>query len=357
MRGVVWDGQKLHVTDKLSLRPVEAGEVRVRVLRSGICHSDIGMMAVQGAALPMVLGHEAAGEIAEIGPGVTGWAVGDAVSVGSQAPCGHCRECEQDEQHNCDITWGYAPGYPFIWEGKPVASFANISSFAEEIIVKASQLFAIDGLPFEQGALIGCAVSTGVSAARELGRVRKGDRVAVFGIGGIGVNALQGAAIAGAEVIAIDANPAKEAVARQFGATHFLQPEAGQDGMALAKVLAERFGPIDVTIECSGALPAIEAALHCTKRGGRTVLIGLSKPGSQAKISLDMMLSGHEIISKLNGGARPERDYPLLIEQARNGTLNIKDQISKIWPLGEIEDAIAALKAGQVTRAVLDMTR
>ena len=357
MRGVVWDGRKLHVTDRLSLRPIEAGEVRVRVLRSGICHSDIGMMAVQGAAVPMVLGHEAAGEIAEIGPGVTGWAVGDAVSVGTQTPCGHCRECERDEPHNCDITWGYAPGYPFLWEGKPVASFANVSSFAEEIIVKAGQLFATGDLPPEQSALIGCAVSTGVCAARVLGQVRKGDRVAVFGIGGIGVNALQGAAVAGAEVIAVDANPAKEAVARHFGAAHFLRPEAGQDGMALAQGLAERFGTIDVAIECSGALPAVEAALHCTKRGGRTVLIGLSAPGSQARLSLDAMLGGHEILSTMNGGARPERDYPLLIAQARDGTLNLRDQISDIWPLGEVEAAIAALKAGQVTRAVLDLTR
>ncbi len=354
MRGVVWDGRRLHVTDRLSLRPMGAGEVRVRVLRSGLCHSDIGMMSVPGAALPMVLGHEAAGEIVEVGPGVTGWSPGDRVAVGTQTPCGHCRECARDTPQNCDVTWGYAPDWPFLWDGKPVASFANVSSFAEEILVKAGQLFAIGDLPPEEGALIGCAVSTGVCAARVLGRVRAGDRVAVFGIGGIGVNAVQGAALAGAEVLAIDRNPAKEQAARRFGAAHFLQPEAGEDGMALARRIAERHGPIDIAIECSGALAAVEAALHCTKRGGRTVLIGLSAPGALARLSLDAVLGGREILSTMNGGARPERDYPVLIAEARSGSLNLRDQVSEVWPLDGVEDAIAALKAGAVTRAVLD---
>ncbi|MGW8204724.1 alcohol dehydrogenase catalytic domain-containing protein [Sphingomonas sp. VDB2] len=357
MRGVVWDGAQLHITKALSLRPIRPGEVRVRVLRSGICHSDIGMMAMPQAVTPMVLGHEAAGEVMEVGPGVEGWSVGDRVAVGTQTPCGQCRECGRDEPHNCDTTWGYVPDWPFLWEGRPVASFANVSSFAGEILVKAGQLFAIHDLPPEQGALIGCAVSTGACAARVLGRVKAGDRVAVFGIGGIGVNAVQGARLAGAEVLAIDRNPSKEAVARQFGAAHFHVAQPGQDGMALAQALAVQHGPIDVAIECSGAIGAVEAALHCPKRGGRTVLIGLSAPGTQARLSLDAVLGGREIISTMNGGARPGRDYPTLIEEARTGRLNLRDQISHVWPLEQVEDAIAALKAGAVTRAVLDHMR
>jgi S-(hydroxymethyl)glutathione dehydrogenase/alcohol dehydrogenase len=190
-----------------------------------------------------------------------------------------------------------------------------------------------------------------------LGRVKAGDRLAVFGIGGIGVNAVQGARIAGAKVLAIDRNPAKEAVARQFGAAHFHVAEPDQDGMALAHMLAGRYGPIDVAIECSGAIGAVEAALHCPKRGGRTVLIGLSVPGTQARLSLDAVLGGREIISTMNGGALPDRDYPALIAEARAGHLNLRDQISHVWPLGQVEDAMAALKAGAVTRAVLDHTR
>lgn len=355
MKAAVWDGASLFVSDHLKLRSVGEGEVRVRVLRSGICHSDLAMMTPHLPTLPIVLGHEAAGEVAEIGPGVEGWSVGDRVTVGTQTPCGECRECRRGEPHNCDINWGFAPGFPFSLDGKPVASFANVSSFAQEIVVKASQLFAIDDLPMEQGALIGCAVSTGVCASRVLGRVRPDDRVLVFGIGGIGVNAIQGAAKLGAHVIAIDANPAKEAAARQFGAAEFVLADPAMDSDTAGARLASEHGPIDVAVECSGAIGAIETALRSVKRGGRIVLIGMSRPGSQAALPLDRFVTGGEVIATMNGGALPDRDYPGLIAQAQDGRLNIADQVSGIWPLDRINDAIAALKAGEVTRALVNL--
>lgn len=355
MRAAVWDGASLYVSDRVALRPLKDGEVRVRVLRSGICHSDLAMMTPHLPMLPIILGHEAAGEIAELGSGVEGWAVGDPVTVGTQTPCGQCRECLRGEPHNCDINWGYAPNFPFSLDGKPVASFANVSSFAQEIIVKASQLFAIDGLPLEEGALIGCAVSTGVCASRVLGRVRPDDRVLVFGVGGIGVNAIQGAARLGAHVIAVDANPAKEAAARQFGASDFVLSDRLLDAQAAGAMLARDHGPIDLVVECSGAVGAIDTALRSTKRGGRVVLIGMSRPGSQAALPLDSFVTGGEVIATMNGGALPDRDYPGLIDQVRDGRLNVADQISGIWPLDQINDAIAALKAGEVTRALVNL--
>ncbi|KFG88820.1 putative aryl-alcohol dehydrogenase [Sphingobium herbicidovorans NBRC 16415] len=357
MRAAIWDGQSLFVSDRVELRPVEAGEVRVRVLRSGICHSDVAMMTPDHRGSLVILGHEAAGEIAELGPGVEGWAVGDHVAVGTQTPCGECRECRRGEPHNCDINWGFTPGFPFALDGKPVASFANVSSFASEIVVKASQLFALHDLPLDQGALIGCAVSTGVCASRVLGRVRAGDNVAVFGVGGIGVNAIQGAARNGAHVIAVDANPAKEAAARQFGADAFVLANPAQDSATAAAMLAREHGPIDVVVECSGAVGAIETAMRCTKRGGRVVLIGMSRYGAEAALPLSSFVMGGEVIATMNGGAVPDRDYPELIAQAQNGRLNLADQISGIWPLDRINEAIAALKAGEVTRAMIDHER
>lgn len=354
MRGAVWDGEKLFVTDRLTLRPVGPGEVRVRVLRSGICHTDIAMMTPHLPKLPIVLGHEAAGEVLELGQGVEGWAVGDRVTIGTQTPCGQCRECRRGEPHNCDINWGFAPNFPFAMDGKPVASFANVSSFAGEVVVKASQLFAIDDMPPEQGALIGCAVSTGVCASRVLGQVRAEDNVVVFGVGGIGVNAIQGAARIGAHVIAVDANPAKETAARQFGASAFMLADPAQDSASAAAALARDHGPIDLVVECSGAVGAIETALRCTKRGGRVVLIGMSRSGAQAALPLDSFLLGGAVIATMNGGALPDRDYPELIAQARDGRLNLADQVSGVWPLARIAEAIAALKAGEVTRALVD---
>ncbi|WP_230461477.1 zinc-binding dehydrogenase [Sphingobium sp. CAP-1] len=212
-------------------------------------------------------------------------------------------------------------------------------------------------MPPEQGALIGCAVSTGVCASRVLGQVRAEDNVVIFGVGGIGVNAIQGAARMGAHVIAVDANPAKEAVARQFGASAFVRADPAQDNASAAAALAQGHGPIDLVVECSGAVGAIETALRCTKRGGRVVLIGMSRSGAQATLPLEKFVLGGEVIATMNGGALPDRDYPELIAQARDGRLNLADQISGVWPLARIDEAIAALKAGEVTRALVDHER
>ena len=356
VRGIIWDGQRLFMTDRLEVRAPGKGEVKVRVLASGICHSDLNMIDAGMIGTPVVLGHEAAGVVAELGDGVSGLAIGDAVMVGTQTPCGHCRECERDEPANCDETWGFVPGQPFRLEGQPVYSFANVSSFAGEIVVKATQLYPTQNLPPEQAALIGCAVSTGFCAAQTLGRVRSGDRVAVIGVGGIGVNAIQGARLAGASVLAVDLNPAKEAVARGFGADRFVLSERGQGAQALAAALQAEAAPIDVVVECSGAPVAIEAALHAVKRGGRVVLVGMTSPGASVPLGLDAMLSGREIVSVMNGGARPEQDYPRLIELARTRQIDLESQVSQVWPLDQFEEAIAALRAGTVTRAVLDHT-
>ena len=355
MRGIVWDGERLIVTDKLSVRAPGPGEVKLRLLRSGICRSDLIMMQPGAVAGPVVLGHEAAGVVMEIGDGVDTVHVHDRVVVSTQTPCGHCRECLRGTPANCDKTWGFVPDHPFRWRGVPVASFANVSSFAEEIIVDATQLFAIGDLPPEQAALIGCAVSTGYCAAQNLGRVRALDRVAVIGVGGIGVNAIRAAHLAGASVLAVDVNPLKEAVARTFGAEKFIM--ADRDASTLVASMREAFAPIDVAIECSGAPTAVEAAIHGVKRGGRAVLIGMTNQGATATMSLETVLLGREIVSVMNGGAVPERDYPKLIKLATQGRLNLADQVTGVWPLQEVEAAIAALRAGQVTRAVLDHTR
>ncbi len=354
MRGIIFDGEALRLTDALSVREPGPGEVIVRVLRSGICHSDLNM-AESKARVPIVLGHEAAGEVMTLGPDVTNFTVGERVIVGTQTPCGHCRECERGTPANCDETWGIVAQTPFTWEGQPAYSFANVSSFAEQIVVRTSQLYRIGDLPPEQAALIGCAVSTGYSAAQVLGEAGPGDRVVVIGVGGIGVNAIAGARLAGAHVMAVDLNPDKEAAARQAGAEHFVATSRDMDRDALIAAMRDAFAPIDTVIECSGAPIAAEAAVGAAKRGGRAVLIGQTKPGANINVSLDTVTFGREIIGQLNGGASPERHYPELIEHARTRRIDLSAQVTKVWPMAEFDDAIAALKGGQVTRAVLDL--
>lgn len=356
MRGIIFDGERLRLTDKLMVRDAGPGEVKVRVLRSGICHSDLNMVEGGMIGTPVVLGHEAAGEVIALGAGVIDFAVGDRVMVGTQTPCGECRECARGTPANCDTTWGMVASQPFTWEGRPTYSFSNVSSFAGEIVVKSSQLFRTGDLPPEQAALIGCAVSTGYAAARTLGRVTAGDRVVVIGAGGIGVNAIAGAALAGAEVLAVDLNPAKERVARDAGAGAFLCPTRGMNADALAAAMSAAFAPIDVAIECSGAATAAEAAILGTKRGGRVVLIGQSGAGARASFDLNGVTMGKEIVATLNGGARPAEDYPALIALAQARRIDLAAQVTRVWPLDEFEAAIAALHSGEVTRAVLDHT-
>ena len=355
MRSIVWDGEKLVLTDTLEVRAPGEGEVRVQVLRSGICHTEINMMELLKGQ-PSVLGHEGAGVVAEIGPGVTGWKVGDAVMIGTQTPCGTCRECQRGTPANCDINWGYVSDNPFRWEGKDLPKFANVSSFASETVVKASQLYATGDLPPEQAALIGCAVSTGYCASCVLGNVSAGDRVVVIGVGGIGVNAIQGAKVAGATVMAVDMNPDKEAVARAFGADQFLAAQRGEDAATLAARMREAFEPIDVVVECCGAPTAVEASMLGVKRGGRVVVIGMASYGATATMPLDKVVSGCEVVATMNGGARPDRDYPELIRLAQDGKIDIGGQITQVWPLAEFEAAFEALHSGKVTRAVLDHT-
>lgn len=354
MRGIVFDGEKLLLTEALEVRAPGAGEVKVRVLRSGICHSDLNMVEGGVIGTPVVLGHEAAGEVVELGAGVTDFQIGDQVLVSPQAPCGECRECKRGTPVNCDVTWGVIPQQPFTWEGRPTYSFSNVSSFAGEITVKASQLHRTGALPPEQAALIGCAVSTGYSAAKILGQVREGDRVAVIGVGGIGINAIAGARINGAQVLAVDLNPDKEAPARHAGATQFLTSSRDMTAEALAEAMRAAFAPIDVAIECSGAPLAAEAAFGAVKRGGKVVLIGQTKPGAHVHLSLDALTFGREVVGALNSGTSPHRDYPEMIALAASGELDLASQVTRVWPLAQFEDAIAALKSGKVIRAVLD---
>lgn len=356
MRGIVFDGERLRLTDALEVRDPGPGEVKVRVLRSGVCHSDLNMVEGGMVRTPIVLGHEAAGEVMALGPGVTDFALGERVMVGTQTPCGECRECARGTPANCDATWGMKAPQPFTWEGRPTYSFSNVSSFAGEIVAKASQLFRTGALPPEQAALIGCAVSTGYAAARTLGQVTADDRVVVIGAGGIGVNAIAGAALAGAAVLAVDLNPAKEAAAREAGAADFLCATRDMDVGVLAAAIRDRLAPVDVAIECSGAGLAAEAAIRATKRGGRVVLIGQSASGTRAGFDLNEVTMGKEIVATLNGGARPAEDYPALIALAQARRIDLAAQVTQVWPLAEFEAAITALQAGEVTRAVLDHT-
>lgn len=342
VRAVVYDGSSLVVVDDLAVPEPGPGEVTVRVLASGICHSDLNVVdGVTPVPAPVVLGHEGAGVVEGVGPGVEAWAPGDEVLVGALTPCGACRPCRIGHPTACADAFGRG-ATPFRWRGEAVRSYANVSSFASLVTVRASQLFSTAGLPATSTCVLGCAVTTGYGVARNAAGIGPGDRVAVLGMGGVGVNVVQTAKLLGAaEVVAVDVAPGKEAVARRFGADRFLTAPEGE---------------YDMVVECSGAPAAIDAALALTAPGGTTALVGIPPGGHLASFDVGRLLRGRRIVGSLGGDIFPERDVPEIIEHVRAGRLDLEGVASRVWPLDEVHAAVAAMRAGEVVRSVLDLS-
>jgi S-(hydroxymethyl)glutathione dehydrogenase / alcohol dehydrogenase len=355
VRGIVFDGAGLVATDRLELRPPGAGEVRVRMLSTGICHSDLNV--VDGASprpAPIVLGHEGAAEVVELGPGVGGPQVGEHVVIATMTPCGACRECSAGRPADCRTAFG-AGGWPFALDGAPVASYANASTWAEETVVRAEQLFPIADLAPTGASLLGCAVSTGYGNVHNVARVRPGDSVAVIGVGGIGVNVLQAARLASADpILAIDVHESRRAAALEFGATdvHIVAP--GDD--VVAWVRDRTMGGVDHAFECAGIVLTVEAAIAMTGTGGTAILIGMPPRGARASFDVDAIFRGRRIVGALNGACLPERDFPAMIDLARRGELDLQAQVSEVYPFDRWGDAIAATRSGRVIRSVIDFT-
>jgi S-(hydroxymethyl)glutathione dehydrogenase / alcohol dehydrogenase len=358
VRGAVWDGTALVVTDDLEVRDPGPGEALVRLLASGICHSDINVIdGVSPVPVPVVPGHEGAGIVTAVGEGVKNVATGDTVVIGTMTPCRACSACRRGRFSDCAAAFGRGEER-FSWRGRPVRSYANVSSFAEQTTVRSTQLIPAAGIPFPAAALIGCAVSTGYGVVRNVAQVRSGDTVVVIGTGGIGVNALQTARLAGAErVIAVDTNPAKATIAKRFGAHSFVLTRLADDaGASLAKVLDAAGGPVDAAVECSGSPTGIELAIRMTAPGGTTALVGIPRRGTEASFDVGALMRGRRIVGSLNGAIDPDHDLLAIVDLVRRGELDLAGQVTAAWPLTGITDALDAVRQGTVVRAVIDFS-
>ena len=343
VRAAVWDGRELVVTAEVAVRRPAPGEVAVRVLASGICHSDLDV--IDGASpvpAPVVLGHEGAGIVELLGDGVDGIAVGEEVMISSMTPCGDCPSCRAGRPSRCPTAFGH-PTFPFAWRGSAVRSYANVSSFSSVVTVRASQLVPTAGLAPAAAALLGCAVSTGWGAVVNVAQVAPGSTVVVVGVGGIGVNAIAAATLAGAaRVVAVDIDPRKEARCpslRRRRVRHRSRPPSTRSTSV---------------IECSGAPAAIDA--QRSRVAPTVALVGVPPAGSELSIDARSLVLGRRLLGSLNGDIVPERDLPRLVELARTGTLDVAGQVTATWPLAEIHDAVTAVRSGDVIRAVLDLT-
>ncbi|MDF3293442.1 Zn-dependent alcohol dehydrogenase [Streptomyces silvisoli] len=353
MRGVIFDGEQPRVVDDLAVRAPGPGEVEVRIRAAGLCHSDLSV--IDGTIpfpVPVVLGHEGAGVVESVGAGVSHVAPGDHVALSTLANCGTCAECDQGRPTMCRSAMG-RPERPFSRGGEALYNFAANSAFAERTIVKAVQAVPIPKeVPLTSAALIGCAVLTGVGAVLNRARVGLGESVVVIGTGGIGLNVIQGARLAGARrIVAIDANPAKEAAARQFGATDFI--DASEDADPVKAVHALLPTGADHAFECVGHVRLIRQAVDLLDRHGQAVLLGVPPAGAEASFQVSTMYLDKSILGCRYGSSRPQRDIALYAELYRQRRLLLDELVTRSYPVEEFAEAADDARHGRVARAVL----
>ncbi|MER7677528.1 Zn-dependent alcohol dehydrogenase [Streptomyces sp. NPDC096934] len=347
MRGVIFDGERTEVVDDLEVRDPGPGEVRVAVSAAGLCHSDLSV--VDGTIpfpVPVVLGHEGAGIVESVGAGVTHVAPGDHVALSTLANCGACAECDRGRPTMCRTAIG-RPRRPFTRGGRPLYQFASNSAFAERTVVKAVQAVRIPrDIPLPSAALIGCGVLTGVGAVLNRARVGQGERVLVIGTGGIGLNVIQGARLAGAlRIVAVDSNPAKEEVARRFGATDFLTSTE-----AVREILPTG---ADHAFECVGRVELVRQAVDLLDRHGQAVLLGVPPAGAEASFLVSAMYLDKSILGCRYGSSRPQRDITLYADLYREGRLLLDELVTRTYPVEDFGKAAQDAHEGRVARAVL----
>ncbi|MDQ0814287.1 S-(hydroxymethyl)glutathione dehydrogenase/alcohol dehydrogenase [Streptomyces sp. B3I7] len=331
------------------------GRVRIRLAAVGVCHSDLSLSdGTMRVPLPAVLGHEGAGTVVAVGEGVTHVAPGAGAVLNWAPACGSCHACELGEGWLCaNALNGAAEVYARTTDGTELHPGLNVAAFAEETVVPAGCVLpAPDGVPLADAALLGCAVLTGYGAVHHAARVRPGETVAVFGAGGVGLAALQAARIAGAgRVVAVDVSPEKESLARRAGATDYVV--ASSTTAREIRGLTGRQG-VDVAVECVGRAVTIRTAWESTRRGGRTVVVGIG--GKEEVVTfnaLELFHWGRSLAGCVYGNCDPARDLPVLADHVRAGRLDLGLLVTERIALDGIPDAFENMRAGKGARALV----
>lgn len=349
-------GERL-IIDDIEVRAPQTGEVLVAMKASGLCHTDLSAMeGTFPVRLPAVLGHEGAGVVVECGPSITGIAPGDAVILNNTAHCGECRPCQSGRTGFCATMAmdGRGPS-PFTWRGEPLGRMGPAASFSAHTIIDAGRLTRIDdSIRPEVAALIPCGVMTGYGAVYNVAKVEKGSSVLVFGMGSIGLNVLQASRLAGAaSIIAIDTNPAKEKVARAFGATHFLQAGAA-DGPLDKRVKAILSGYSDHAFDCVGHPTVVREALGLVNPyWGVMVAVGIAPVGQEMSLPTSTFYVGRTMCGTFMGDCNPVIDTPMILDHYREGRLAIDPLITHRLSLDEINTGFDLMRSGEAVRAVV----
>ncbi len=348
-------GEPLVVED-IELDPPQEGEVLVKMAACAICQSDIHYMdGLWGGQLPAIYGHEAAGVVEALGPGVDSVAPGDSVLVTLIRSCGQCFYCTQGAHTQCETTFALDQE-PRLrrGDGSPVKQGLRTGAFAEFSVVDASQVAKIPKeIPFDSASLISCGVITGLGAVTNTAQVPPGSSVVVIGTGGVGLNSVQGAALSGARtIIAVDLANSKLEAAKQFGASHGLNA-AGNDLPDAVRGLTDGRGA-DFVFVTVGSTKAIEQGLTLLRPAGTLVIVGMPAVGATASLqALDFADASQRILGSKMGSTRLVIDIPKLVGLYQQGRLKLDELISGRYPLADINEAIASVRRGEALRNVI----
>lgn len=356
-------GQPL-VVETVQLEGPRAGEVLVEVKATGICHTDAYTLSGKDpeGLFPTILGHEGAGVVVEVGPGVTSVRPGDHVIPLYTPECRECEYCLSQKTNLCQAIrqtqgQGVMPDGTsrFSVNGKPLYHYMGTSTFANYTVLPEIAVAKIrEDAPFDKVCYIGCGVTTGLGAVLFTAKVRPGDKVVVFGLGGIGLNVIQGARLAGADmIVGVDINPAKRALAEKFGMTHFVNPKEVEGDLVPYLVNLTK-GGADYSFECVGNVKLMRQALECCHKGwGTSVIIGVAAAGEEVSTRPFQLVTGRNWRGSAFGGARGRTDVPKIVDWYMEGKINIDDLITHTLPLERINEAFDLMHRGESIRSVV----
>lgn len=361
---IAWEAGKPLSIETVQLEGPRTGEVLVEIKATGVCHTDAYTLsgADPEGLFPAILGHEGAGIVVEVGEGVTSLQQGDHVIPLYVPECRQCDYCLSFKTNLCQAIRltqgrGMMPDGTsrFSYQGKKLHHYMGTSTFASHTVVPEIALAKIrQDAPFEKVCYIGCGVTTGIGAVINTAKVEAGATVVVFGLGGIGLNVIQGAKMVGASmIVGVDLNPAKKALAEKFGMTHFVNPKE-IEGDLVSYLVNLTKGGADYSFECIGNVEVMRQALECCHKGwGVSVIVGVAGAGEEIATRPFQLVTGRVWKGTAFGGARGRTDVPKIVDWYMNGQINIDDLITHVMPLEKINDAFELMHQGESIRSVI----
>ena len=355
-------GKPLEIVD-VDLEGPKAGEVLVEIKATGVCHTDAFTMSGDDpeGLFPAILGHEGAGVVMEVGPGVTGLRPGDHVIPLYTPECRTCDFCLNPKTNLCQSIretqgQGLMPDGTsrFSLDGEPILHYMGCSTFANHTVLPEVALAKVrEDAPFDKICYIGCGVTTGIGAVAFTMKVEPGSTVAVFGLGGIGLNVIQGAKMVGAtRIIGIDLNPGKIALAKKFGMTDFVNPSEHEN--VVDHLIQMTGGGVDYSFECIGNVNVMRQALECCHKGwGQSCIVGVAGAGKEISTRPFQLVTGRSWRGTAFGGARGRTDVPRIVDWYMEGKINIDDLITHTMPLDDINKAFDLMHSGESIRSVV----